>query len=358
MNSIFIAPEVDRNQISPAATLYPGCQIRGTKTSIGPGCELGAEGSLILENCQLARNVKLKGGFFSGAVFLDGAQMGSGAQIRSGTILEEKANGAHTIGLKQTILFPFVTLGSLINFCDILLAGGTSLENCSEVGSSYIHFNFTSNQDKATASLLGDVSRGVLLNRNPIFLGGQGGLVGPARINYGCVVAAGGICRNDLHDENQLHIPPAPPTEKTVPFQRGIYKKLDRVVQNNLIYLGNLRALKAWYQQIRRRFIRDAFDQAAYDGALKNLDLIWNERLFQLDILAEKVATSATPKPNFCTRWFTLKTALETPADIPIAPALGAIDYTNYLTAIQNLTPTTQLEITTWLEQIINKTPH
>ena len=351
MNSIFIAPEVDRNQISSEAILHPGCQIRGAKTSIGPGCELGAEGPLVLENCQLARKVKLQGGFFSGAVFLDGAHMGNGAHVRAGTILEEKANGAHTVGLKQTILFPFVTLGSLINFCDILLAGGTSLENCSEVGSSYIHFNFTPHQDKATASLLGDVSRGVLVNQNPIFLGGQGGLVGPARINYGCVVAAGGICRNDLLDENQLHIP-ASPTEKTVPFQRDMYKKLNRVVQNNLMYLGNLRALKAWYQQIRHRFIRDAFDQAAHDGAVKNLDLIWNERIFQLDQLAEKVATSATTQPDFCMRWPALKMALENPADIPVAPALGAIDSSNYLTTIQNLTPATQLKITAWLEQI------
>lgn len=77
--------------------------------------------------------------------------MGSGAHVRGGTILEEEANGAHTVGLKQTILMPFVTLGSLINFCDVLLAGGTSRTNHSEVGSSYIHFNFTPDGDKTTA---------------------------------------------------------------------------------------------------------------------------------------------------------------------------------------------------------------
>jgi UDP-N-acetylglucosamine/UDP-N-acetylgalactosamine diphosphorylase len=52
--------------------------------------------------------------------------------------------------LKQTILFPFVTLGSLINFCDIFMSGGSDRKNHSEVGSSYIHFNYTPNQDKAT----------------------------------------------------------------------------------------------------------------------------------------------------------------------------------------------------------------
>ena len=80
--------------------------------------------------------------------------------MRRGTILEEHASCAHTVGLKQTILFPYVTLGSLINFCDCFMAGGTGPRNHSEVGSSYIHFNFSANQDKATASLLGMCPRG------------------------------------------------------------------------------------------------------------------------------------------------------------------------------------------------------
>jgi len=102
------------------------------------------------------------------------------------------------VGLKQTILFPFVTLGSLVNFCDCLMAGGTSKKDHSEVGSSYIHFNYTPEQDKATPSLIGDVPQGVMVNRPPIFLGGQGGAVGPVRIGYGTVVKAGTILRKDV----------------------------------------------------------------------------------------------------------------------------------------------------------------
>ena len=89
--------------------------------------------------------------------------MGLGAQVRETCILEEEASGAHCAGIKQTILLPFVTLGSLINFCDCLMAGGTSRQNHSEVGSSYIHFNFTPDGDKTTPSLIGDVPRGVML---------------------------------------------------------------------------------------------------------------------------------------------------------------------------------------------------
>jgi bifunctional N-acetylglucosamine-1-phosphate-uridyltransferase/glucosamine-1-phosphate-acetyltransferase GlmU-like protein len=160
---VVVGEEVDCSRIADDVSIHPGCRIQGAETSIGPGCVIGAEAPATIDNCQLGRNVELKGGYFSGATFFDDANMGSGAHVRAGTILEEEANGAHTVGLKQTILMPFATLGSLINFCDILMAGGTSRANHSEVGSSYVHFNYTPHQDKATASLVGDVPHGVFL---------------------------------------------------------------------------------------------------------------------------------------------------------------------------------------------------
>ena len=335
------------NNISREAIVHPGCRIVGS--SIGPGCEIGAEGSVVIENCQLGRGVKLKGGYFSGAVFLDGANMGNGAHVRAGTILEEEASGAHTVGLKQTVLLPFVTLGSLINFCDILMAGGTSRKNHSEVGSSYIHFNFTPNQDKATASLVGDVPRGVLLNQNPIFLGGQGGLVGPARIAYGTVIAAGGICRKDILDDNQLHIPAAP-EEKTVPFTPGVYGNIDRIIQNNLIYIGNIRALKAWYENVRILFIRDEYDQACFDGALVNLDLILKERFHRLEQLGSKVPDIENFSLDFSKAW-----KLDTVASAALMSEIEKADKTNYLAAIQNLSTGARAAATAWLKSIVDE---
>ena len=140
----------------------------------------------------LGPNVSLKGGYAANAVFLDGANLGLGHQVREGTLLEEEANGAHCVGLKQTILFPFVTLGSLINFCDCLMSGGTGRSDHSEVGSSYVHFNFTPRGDKqangvscsATWPPWSDAA-----GSRPIFLGGQGGAVGPVTVGYGSVVA-------------------------------------------------------------------------------------------------------------------------------------------------------------------------
>ena len=349
-NGVFIGPEVDASRIAPDVIIHAGCRIHGKQTSIGSGSVLGAEAPVTIENCQLGRGVKLKGGYFSGAVFLDGASMGSGAHVREGTILEEEANGAHTVGLKQTILFPFVTLGSLINFCDILMAGGTSRKNHGEVGSSYIHFNFTPHQDKATASLIGDVSRGVLLNQKPVFLGGQGGLVGPARIAYGCVIAAGGICRKDILEDNQLHIPAAP-VEKTVPFKPGVYGNIDRIVKNNLIYIGNIRALKAWYENVRVLFIRDDFDRACHEGALANLDLILNERFQRLEKFTENLPTLGNFAAKISNVW-----KLDTVVSASLMSEIEKEDKTNYITAVQNLSTGARAGATAWLQSIVDET--
>jgi bifunctional UDP-N-acetylglucosamine pyrophosphorylase/glucosamine-1-phosphate N-acetyltransferase len=165
--SLDIGDDVDVSRISGEnVILWPGCRIHGAKTVISAGCALGAEGPVTLADCRLGPGVELKGGYFKRSVFLEKANMGLGAQVREGCLLEEEANGAHCVGLKQTILFPFVTLGSLINFCDLLMAGGTSRKDHSEVGSSYIHFNYTPDGDKTTPSLFGDVPRGVMLDRS------------------------------------------------------------------------------------------------------------------------------------------------------------------------------------------------
>ena len=292
--SVYIGEDVPFEQIAPGATIHPGCRILGDKTWIGPGCELGREQPLTIENVQLGTGVKLHGGFISNATFLDKAAMGSGAHIRPGTLLEEEASGAHTVGLKHTILMPFVTLGSLVNFCDCLMAGGTSRKQHGEVGSSYIHFNYTPHQDKATPSLIGDVPRGVMLDQAPVFLGGQGGLVGPCRIGYGNVVPAGSICRKDVLDEHKIvFCDPPDMGQARIPYDTRVYKDLTRVVINNLIYIGNLRALQQWYRHVRGRLLpADPFAQACHEGATRRLSEAVRERILRLRHLADKMPAS------------------------------------------------------------------
>jgi UDP-N-acetylglucosamine/UDP-N-acetylgalactosamine diphosphorylase len=288
--AVTVSPEVDVRRIAPGVVLHPGCRLSGADTSIGPGCVLGEEGPAVVEDCRLGAAVRLKGGYFAGATFLDGVALGPAAHVRPGTLLEEHASGAHAVGLKQTILFPFVALGSLINFCDCLMAGGTSRRRHGEVGSSYVHFNFTPHGDKATASLLGDVPRGVMLDQPPVFLGGQGGMVGPARVAFGTVIAAGTVLRGDVEKSERLVIGRSSSGGVEVPFRQGEYGEIARVVSHCITYLGNLFALRAWYRDVRApRRREDPFGAACCEGALSCLETCIRERLKRLDQLAESV---------------------------------------------------------------------
>ncbi len=286
--------EVDIDRISgDGVVIYGGCKIYGKKTLIMPGTKIGYESPVTIKDCQIGPNVELKGGFFSNSTFLEKANMAYGAQVRDACILEEEANGAHVVGLKHTILFPFVTLGSLINFCDCLMAGGTSRRSHSEVGSSYIHFNYTPNQDKATASLIGDVPRGVMLNQKPIFLGGQGGLVGPSRLGYGTVIAAGVIYRGDCPEGGKLLIDGRIKKTNSI-FYPEIYWNIERRILNNINYIANLIALRQWYLSVRIQFFQENFmSQKLYEGALEKLDMAIDERINRLKAITYKMPKSA-----------------------------------------------------------------
>lgn len=297
LGTLDIGDEVNVDQISEKGVkIYPGCRIYGSKTVISSGSQLGYEAPVTIEDCQLGSAVELKGGFFSKSVFLDKVNMGMGAHVREGCILEEQVSGAHSVGLKQTILFPFVTLGSLINFCDCFMAGGTSRSNHSEVGSSYIHFNFTPDADKATPSLIGDVPRGVMLNQPPIFLGGQGGIIGPARLGYGNVVAAGSILRQDYPQNNQL-IFDIPQSHETRDFMPAAYPNFRRILENNILYLANIKALESWYSNIRKPFFEaQKFGSLIYAGAMDKFILAREERLKRLKQMAQKAVTHSLHK--------------------------------------------------------------
>jgi UDP-N-acetylglucosamine/UDP-N-acetylgalactosamine diphosphorylase len=289
---IEIGPEVDPDRISgDGVVIHTGCKLYGSSTLILRDTTLGYEGSVTIENCQVGPRVELKAGFFRNSVFLKKSSMGSGANAREGTILEEESNTAHTVGLKQTILFPFVTLGSLINFCDCLMSGGTSRKNHSEVGSSYIHFNYTPNQDKATPSLIGDVPRGVMLNQRPIFLGGQGGLVGPCRLEFGTVIAAGSIFRKDELNPGRLLIGNMA-KGGSMPFTPGVYYNIKRITINNIIYIANLIALEHWYTHVRSQFISDDFPEPLFEGLKEKLDMAIGERIHRLKALSQNMFNS------------------------------------------------------------------
>ena len=377
-----IADTVAPERIAPGVIIHSGCRLTGAETSIGPGSEIGGESPVTLDGCQLGRNVELKGGFFSGATFLDEASIGSGAHVRPGTLLEEESGCAHAVGFKQTIFLPFVTSGSLINFCDALMAGGTSRSNHSEIGSSYIHFNFTPHQDKATASLAGDVPRGVFLDQPPIFLGGQGGLVGPARIAYGVVIPAGAICRHDALEENTLFIPRAQ-VGGSVKYFAGAYRDIRRILHNNLVYIGNLWALLQWYRLVRIRTMSgDPFIEACRQGAIRQIESGIRERIKRLGELAGKMPFSLecaksgksgvlTPEAEalqraFSERWPEIEARLFSgPGDPAGNPACEAFLNVwekiptggGHIEAVRSLPPDVRVTGAKWLQSIVDRAP-
>ena len=291
--AITIGEDVSVDLISgDGVIIHAGSKIFGSKTLIMAGCEIGYEAPVTIENCQLGPNVHLRGGFMSQSAFLKKVTVRSGADIREGCLLEEEAKCAHTVGLKQTILFPFVTLGSLINFCDCLMSGGTGRKNHSEVGSSYIHFNYTPDQDKATPSLIGDVPYGVMLNQKPIFLGGQGGLVGPSRIWYGTVIAAGTIYRKDFLKGDGLLFAGVN-IKKKQHLYPYLYQGLKRIIFNNINYISNVIALHRWYMDIRYLFFEvGRMETALFNGAMEKIDMVVNERIKRLREVSERMPQS------------------------------------------------------------------
>jgi UDP-N-acetylglucosamine/UDP-N-acetylgalactosamine diphosphorylase len=95
-----------------------------------------------------------------------------------------------------------------------------------------------------------------MLNNPPIFLGGQGGMVGPFRMGYGNVVAAGSVLRKDVDMENKLIMSRSHPGMVVDLIPRA-YPGLSRVVENNVLYIANLIALQQWYIHVRKIFFEN-----------------------------------------------------------------------------------------------------
>ena len=248
---VFVDDAVQPERIGPGVVLHPGTRLHGARTFLAAGAQVGTEGPATLRDAVFGPGASIASGYVEGAVLLRGASLGHAAHVRPGTLLEEEASTGHCVGLKQTILLSFVTLGSLINFCDVLMAGGTSRRDHSEVGSGFIHFNFTpwgKSGDKATPSLIGDVARGVFLDQGRVFLGGSSGLVGPRTVGFGSVTGAGQVVRRDV-PERHLVIEAAPALTRAM--DRPPRRRIPPIVKANAAYMGQLAALRSWYREVR-----------------------------------------------------------------------------------------------------------
>ncbi|MCA9713634.1 MAG: UDP-N-acetylglucosamine pyrophosphorylase [Myxococcales bacterium] len=288
----FVDDDVDIARVESGVVLHPGTRLHGARTYLSAGVEVGHEGPAVLRDVVLGPRARVASGFVHGAVLLRDASLGANAHVRPGTLLEEEASTAHAVGLKHTILMSFVTLGSLINFCDALMTGGTSRSDHSEVGSGYIHFNYTpwgARGDKATPSLVGDVPRGVLLRERRIFLGGSGGMIGPRRVGFGAVAGAGQVLRRDV-----------PADHLSVQTSRTVLRALSTELlgpcaprrEQNIRYIANLEALRAFYRELRLPRLpgEDEFagEREVLEAAIETLSLAIRERVKRLAAFLEE----------------------------------------------------------------------
>jgi acetyltransferase-like isoleucine patch superfamily enzyme len=242
---VYVGEDVRLERICPGAVLT-NATITGSTTFIGARAQVGTSGLARIHDAQIGSHASLGAGTYENCVLLTGAKARGFAELRRGTVLEEESEVGHNVGLKNTVFTAGVVAGSLINFCDVLVTGGRSRNDHSEIGSGSVHFNFDPRGDKF-GSLIGDAT-GCLLRARRIFVGGNSGLVAPVHLGFGAVVAAGSIVRKDVA-ENQL-------SSGDTPGQSGYYDldryfDLSRRFYNTAKLVGNLHALRAWYQKVR-----------------------------------------------------------------------------------------------------------
>ena len=341
---VYIEDDVMLEHVFPESVLYPGTRLSGKNTVIAPGAKVGSEGPATIVDSVIGAGAEVASGCVTGSVLLDKARIGANGHIRSGTLLEEGASVAHAVGLKQTILTCFVTLGSLINCCDCLISGGRSRTNHTEIGSGFIHFNFTpwgESGVKATPSIIGGVPRGVFLREERIFIGGLSGMVGPLQVGFGSFSVAGQIIRSDIADHR---IYSDLPRRIDAPWDFGIRDITDARLQRNLEYIGHLCALRAWYVDVRmaRLSPNDTSSHQAITltAARKLIEGSVAERISRLDQYL-KVRNAILPAITF--------PAIECP--LRIAPSNLPVDHVDW---VKGLSDEEVRRGSQWLQDIVD----
>ena len=316
---LFIAQDVPLEAIAPGVVLHPFTRLSGGGTRLDAGAVIGASGPATLENAWVGKGAVvgrqgavtlrdttvgagaiLGAGIAENSVFLgregDAPDFttGAGFRTRKGTLYEEGANSAQFTDTKMTILLPWVTLGSNLNWCYLLVAGGTGpqMGAFTEIGSGAIHFNFTPRGDKATGSLLGNVCDGVFLRTPRLFIGGNVSLIGPIVAAPGAMTPAGGRHAGQLSPGMNAPLTP-PAADALEAFDPEVYGGILPVYQSQVRMIGELSALVAWYEHIRLRLAgTDASRAALYQ---RGLDMVWmnlRERIHQMSEFAARVEHS------------------------------------------------------------------
>ena len=368
---VYIAADVPLGNIEPGSSLI-NATLSGPETRVGRGSRIGVSGLARIENCQIGRDVELGAGSYQNATLLDSVRVRGFAEIREGTLLEEQVDVAHSVAFKNTVLTATVVTGSLINYCDLFMSGGTSRKDHSEVGSGAVHFNFDPRGDK-WSSMIGDAT-GVLLESAPIFVGGNSGLVGPVAIGFGAVIAAGAIVRRNV-GPNCIHVE-AMRSQLAQPFDPERYTMLGGKFTQTARLVGSLHALDSWYEQVRLAFAAD-YQKPLYYAARRQIERHIVERAIRLQRIIGKLDRSirkweqaAGGRGEACIREHRalienqeqiVKTLVEPGPPLP-APQQAVEDYqkwdakAGHVSRVGNLDESAGGAFADWLRRITNRT--
>ncbi len=283
-----IGADVDASRFEAGVEIYPSTTVVGSQSLYRAGTKLGKAGGGYFNNVRAGRDCDLFSGYFDDCVFLDGVVIRGHSEVRGGTLLEEGCEAAHHCGYKMTVMLPFVVAGSLINFCDALFAGGTSRKDHSEIGSCLALYNYTPWSDKF-ASQFGDVPSGVFMRSPRIFVGGQTQVVSPVHVDFGSVIPAGCAVRRSV-PSGRLYGERMMPTD--MPFDPTLYGGLTPKFALTRSYVGNLRALQAWYATVRRPNADSVLEDALFEAAVRQIEAGAEERIKRLGKIIDKLPAS------------------------------------------------------------------
>ncbi|MFH1762454.1 MAG: hypothetical protein ABIA63_15250 [bacterium] len=283
--SVFIGKEINPDNIEKGTVIGPAARIEGAETMIGAGTKI--QGSVVINNSLIGRDCSLAAGEYADSVLLDGCSTVGWARIRGHSAWEEQSNCAHNVDTKTTVLGFKTTLGSLINYCNVLMLGGTSpgLEVGAEVGSGAINFNFlpfgaTVGAMIKPSSVVGSIESPFLVCDGApvryIFVGGHSSIIAPVVIGLGSVIAAKSRINPGIYEEDKLM--GGGNIEKPIMLDANKVKVLKDITPKYEILIRQMAttiAYREWFRmriEWAKRNKLDEFQTALLDGFISKID--------------------------------------------------------------------------------------
>lgn len=163
----------------------------------------------------------------------------------------------------------------------------------------------------------------------------------------------------------------------SIGYTKGLYQNINRIVENNILYMSNLVALSHWYYYVRALWNSDTLASALHKGLCETIHGALEERIKQFKKFCGNMPTSirafhslsekSSPIIDSKQKLYencdhiidTLRRALppssDSRRDMFIEP-LSKMDVQSYLERIQSLNETNRMNGINWLQHIVDST--